>query len=106
MPIGGYYFDPMRGAIPEYDNRWNQASWEGWLTYFPVDHAPAFDKPLAVVHSDAAAIPDGARAFLAGYAGEPVVEWLPEVDQFSFYDRPDAVTTAADVVAGHFRSLD
>ncbi|MEM7733152.1 MAG: alpha/beta hydrolase [Pseudomonadota bacterium] len=28
MPIGGYYFEPDRGAIPAYDNKWNNAGWE------------------------------------------------------------------------------
>ncbi len=102
MPLGGYYFEPSRGAIPQYDNRWNNLGWEAWLTYFPADSAPRFDKPLAIVHSEAAAIPDGVRAFLAGYAGEAVVNWLDGVDQFSFYDRPDAVEAAADTVAAHF----
>lgn len=102
MPIGGYYFEPARGAIPQYDNQWNNLGWETWLTYLPADHAPSFDKPLAIVHSEAAAIPDGVRAFLAGYAGEAVVNWLDNVDQFSFYDREDAVDAASDTVAAHF----
>ncbi|MCU0905284.1 MAG: alpha/beta hydrolase [Tabrizicola sp.] len=104
MPIGGYYYDPARGAIPAYDDKWNNLSWEAWLTYLPADNAPAFDKPLAIVHSEAAAIPDGVRAFLAGYTGQADVEWLDNVDQFSFYDREDAVDTAADKVAKHFGS--
>ena len=64
MPIGGYYHDPERGAVPEYDNKWNQASWEGWLTYHPADNPQRLDKPLAVVHSEAAAFPEGVRSFL------------------------------------------
>ena len=39
MPIGGYYYEADRGAIPEYDNQWNNAGWEGWLTYHPADNA-------------------------------------------------------------------
>jgi uncharacterized protein len=104
MPLGGYYFDRARGAVPEYDNQWNNAGWEGWLTYYPADSAPVFDKPLAIVHSEAAAIPDGVRAFLAGYAGKATVEWLENVDQFSFYDQPAPVSSAADTVATHFNS--
>ncbi|MGL4239045.1 alpha/beta hydrolase [Tabrizicola sp.] len=104
MAMDGYYADPARGAIPAYDNQWNNLSWEAWLTYLPADHAAAFDKPLAIVHSEAAAIPDGVRAFLAGYTGEAVVEWLDNVDQFSFYDREDAVDAAANTVAEHFGS--
>lgn len=102
MPIGGYYFEPSRGAIPAYDNRWNNLSWETWLTYYPADSAPMFDKPLAIVHSEAAAIPDGVRAFLTGYAGEATTQWLENVDQFSFYDREDALNTASDMIARHF----
>lgn len=104
MPIGGYYYEPSRGAIPAYDNQWNNLGWETWLTYTPADNAPSFDKPLAIVHSEAAAIPGGVRAFLAGYAGEAVVNWLDGVDQFSFYDREDAVDAASDTVAQHFGS--
>jgi uncharacterized protein len=104
MAMDGYYSDPARGMIPAYDNQWNTLSWEAWLTYLPADNAPQFDKLLAIVHSEAAAIPDGVRAFLAGYAGEAAVTWLEGVDQFSFYDREDAVEAAADQVAAHFGS--
>jgi uncharacterized protein len=103
MAMDGYYADPARGAIPAYDNQWNNLSWGAWLSYLPADNAPQLDKPLAIVHSEAAAIPDGVRAFLAGYAGQAAVTWLDGVDQFSFYDRPDAVEAAADRVADHFR---
>jgi uncharacterized protein len=102
MAMDGYYSDPVRGAIPAYDNQWNNLGWETWLTYLPVDRAAALDKPLAIVHSEAAAIPDGVRAYLAGYTGQATVTWLDDVDQFSFYDRKDAVDAAADQVAAHF----
>ena len=102
MPIGGYYYEPSRGAIPEYDNQWNQTSWEGWLTYHPADHGQALDKPLAIVHSEAAAIPQGVRDFLDGFAGEATLQWLEDVSQFDFYDNPEDVTRAADTMAAHF----
>lgn len=104
MPIGGYYYDAERGAIPEYDNQWNQASWEGWLTYHPADHGAALDKPLAIVHSEAAAIPDGVRSFLDGFAGDATLQWLEDVTQFDFYDNPEDVTRAANAMAAHFAS--
>lgn len=103
MPIGGYYYDASRGAIPAYDNRWDIASWEGWLTYHPADRGGALDKPLAIVHSEAAAIPQGVRAFLESYVGDATLRMLDDVSQFDFYDNPDDVTRAADVVAAHFR---
>ena len=102
MPIGGYYYDPKRGAIPQYDNKWNQASWEGWLTYHPADNPQRLDKPLAVVHSEAAAIPDGVKTFMKGFTGEATMKWLEDVTQFDFYDNPEDVRRAADVVAAHF----
>lgn len=106
MPIGGYYHEPSRGAIPEYDNKWNQASWEGWLSYYPADNPQRLDKPLAVVHSEAAAIPQGVKTFLNGYLGDATLQMLEDVTQFDFYDNPEDVTRAADTVAKHFGAGD
>ncbi len=103
MPLGGYYYEPDLGAVPEYDNQWNNASWEGWLTYHPADHAGRLSQPLAIVHSEAAAIPQGVTAFLEGFAGEATVQWLDEVTQFDFYHVEEDVTRAADTMAAHFR---
>ena len=103
MPIGGYYYQADRGAIPEYDNQWNNAGWEGWLTYHPADNGARLDKPLAIVHSEAAAIPQGVRTFLDGFVGDATLQMLEDVTQFDFYDNPEDVTRAADTVAKHFR---
>jgi len=102
MPIGGYYYEADRGAIPAYDNQWNNAGWEGWLTYHPADNGARLTQPLAVVHSEAAAIPQGVRSFLQNYAGEATLQMLEDVTQFDFYDNPEDVTRAADTVAAHF----
>jgi len=102
MPIGGYYYEADRGAIPEYDDKWNNAGWEGWLTYYPADNPERLDKPLSIVHSESAAIPQGVQTFLAGFAGEATAEWLEGVTQFDFYDNPEDVTRAAETMAEHF----
>ncbi|MEM9630811.1 MAG: alpha/beta hydrolase [Pseudomonadota bacterium] len=104
MPIGGYYYEADRGAIPEYDNQWNNAGWEGWLTYHPADNPQRLDKPLAVVHSESAAIPQGVKIFLDGFAGNATMQWLEDVTQFDFYDNPEDVERAAQTVADHFRA--
>lgn len=104
MPFDGYYMDPNRGAIAAYDNQWNQTGWDDWLTYHPVDRAGKFDKPLAIVHSQSAAIPQGVQAFVNAYAGEATLQWLEHVTQFDFYDNPADVERAADTVAEHFRT--
>ena len=104
MPLDGYYVDLARGAIKAYDNKWNQASWESWLTYRPAENPERLDKPLAIVHSEAAAIPQGVKTFLAGYAGGATAKWLEDVTQFDFYDDPEDVRRAADAMAAHFRA--
>lgn len=104
MPIGGYYFDKNRGAIPEYDNKWNQASWEGWLNYHPADNPSRLDKPITIVHSEAAAIPQGVKTFTSGLVGDATTKWLEDVTQFDFYDNPEDVEKAADIIAAHFRN--
>ncbi len=101
--MGGapYYVDPERGAIAEYVNEFNLASWEGWLTFDALALGPQMTNPLVLVHSEAAAIPHGAQAFEA--AGDKVRGvWLDDVTQFDFYDQPQAVTRASDEVAAHF----
>lgn len=102
MPFDGYYVDPTRGAIPAYDNQWNNAGWEGWLTYHPADNPDRLTQPLAIVHSQAAAIPQGVRTFLSGFTGEATLQMLEDVTQFDFYDNPEDVTRAADTMAEHF----
>lgn len=105
MPIGGYYYEPELGAVPEYDNQWNNAGWEGWLTYHPADNASRLDKPLAIVHSESAAIPQGVQTFLNGFLGDATLQMLEDVTQFDFYHNPEDVTRAADTMAQHFNAV-
>lgn len=98
-----YYTNPERGAIPEYVNLFNLASWEGWLTYDAVAVADNLDKPVLIVHSEAAAIPQGAKEFYNRLPGQKEQLWLEDVTQFDFYDSPDAVSVASDAVAKYFQ---
>ncbi|MEM0977125.1 MAG: dienelactone hydrolase family protein [Pseudomonadota bacterium] len=102
MPFDGYYADPSLGAIPEYDNQWNNAGWEGWLTYHPADNPERLTQPLAIVHSESAAIPEGVQTFLSGYLGDATLQMLEDVTQFDFYHNEEDVTRAADTMAAHF----
>ncbi len=97
-----YYTEEHRGLTPEYDNKFNAASWEGWLTYDALVTADSLDKPTLLVHSEAAAIPQGAEAYADRMGDNATSLWLDEVTQFDFYDRPDVVATSADAVADHF----
>ncbi|MBY5564596.1 alpha/beta hydrolase [Rhizobium leguminosarum] len=100
-----YYTEPTRGLIPQYDNKFNLASWEPWLTYDSVATGDRLDKPTLIVHSEAAAVPQGAHAFFARLPGEASEIWLDGVTQFDFYDNPEDVTRAADAAAAHFERI-
>jgi fermentation-respiration switch protein FrsA (DUF1100 family) len=100
-----YYAEADRGLVPEYDNKFNLASWEPWLTYDSVAVGARLDKPTLIVHSEAAAVPLGAHAFFALLDGDASEIWLEDVTQFDFYDNPDDVTRAADAAATHFERV-
>lgn len=101
-----YYTEADRGLIPEYDNKFNLASWEPWLTYDSVSLGSELGQPTLIVHSEAAAVPQGAHAFFALLKGDKSELWLEDVTQFDFYDDPDVVKRAADAVAAHFDKVD
>lgn len=105
MYQASYYVEPDRGAIPEYVNQFNAASWEPWLTFDAVAHAEKLgETPVAIVHSEAAAVPDGAHRFYEQLSGAKTELWLDDVDQLSFYDQDEPVTKAANRVAEHFEA--
>ena len=101
-----YYTEADRGDIPEYVNQFNLASWEPWLTYDAVklsSDVNAAGLPVAIVHSEAAAVPKGTHEFFDALTVETKSElWLDDVSQFDFYDRNAPVTEASDRVASHF----
>ena len=102
MPGVPYYTEEGLGMIPEWENTFNLASWEAWLTFDGVRAAPGISQPLMIVHSEDAAIPAGAHQFFADLQSDKEELWLDGVTQFDFYHREDAVTTASDAVAAFF----
>ena len=98
-----YYTDPERGAIPEYVNEFNLASWEGWLTYDSVAIADNLSDPVLIVHSEEAAIPQGAKEFYSRLPGEKEQLWLENTTQFDFYDNPEAIAVASEAVSEYFQ---
>ena len=97
-----YYIETDRGLIPEYDNKFNVASWQGWLTYDALETADIQTKPTVLIHSEAAAIPQGAKEYAKRAGDNATLIMLDNVTQFDFYDQTEAVTTASDLVAKHF----
>ncbi|MEV0032655.1 alpha/beta fold hydrolase [Nocardia sp. NPDC050793] len=96
-----FYLDPARGGIPAWPNRFAVMSWVDWLTFDSIALAPKISQPTLLVHSEQAAIPEGARRFHAGLAGPKDIFWT-EGTQFDFYDQEPQVTVAVDTVAAHF----
>ncbi|GLS34462.1 membrane protein [Mesorhizobium tianshanense] len=99
-----YYTDTGRGMIPAWRNEADPAFWHGWLTFDAIQAAPRLHQPLLMVHSEAAAIPQGAHKFYARLTGPKQELWLDDVSQFDFYDRAAPVKAASDAVAAHFRA--
>jgi hypothetical protein len=98
-----YYTETDRGMIAEYDNQFNVATWEGWLTFDAQEAAGHIRMPTLLVHSEAAAIPQGAKAFAMRMGDSARVVWLDKVTQFDFYDRPQAVTRSVSLVSDHLK---
>jgi hypothetical protein len=98
-----YYTEADRGMIPAWRNQADPAFWEKWLSFDAMPPAPRLKQPFFMVHSEAAAIPQGAHQFYAAVQSPKNELWLDKVSQFDFYDRPGPLTTASDNVAAHFR---
>jgi fermentation-respiration switch protein FrsA (DUF1100 family) len=97
-----YYTERDRGLIPEWRNEVDAALWRGWLTFDSMPAAAQLRQPFMMVHSEAAAIPQGAHRFFAKVNAPKDQLWLEKVGQLDFYDRAEPVRRAADAVAAHF----
>lgn len=98
-----YYTEANRGMIPAWRNEADPAFWDGWLGFDAMPAAERIRQPMLLVHSDAAAIPQGARKFYGLLKGPKQDLWLEGSSQFDFYDQDKTVTRAADAVAEFFR---
>lgn len=96
----GYYLTPGR-VSPHWDNRLAVISWEPWLTYDAISIAPQVRVPVLMVHSEDAAIPDGAREFYLSLGAPKEFYWMPGT-QLDFYDQEPQVTKASTAAATHF----
>ncbi len=100
-----YYQNPKRGAIPQWSNQFAVASWAEWLKFNPMPVAKQIKVPTLFIHSEKAAIPDGARQF---FAAIPVqnkqMNWLPDRTQFDFYDQEQTVNQSVALIADRLKS--
>ena len=98
-----YYTEAERGLIPEYNNLFNVASWEPWLTYDALSGAVQQDKPVLLVGSESMALPAGTHQYLEQSGENVSALWLEDVSQFDFYDVTQPVSESANAVAEHFK---
>lgn len=100
-----YYQNPERGAIPEWDNQFAVATWAEWLTFNPMEKANDVEVPTLFIHSENAAIPDGARQFLSEIPTEQKqMVWMNDYQQFDFYDQPEAMNESVALVTKHLNN--
>ncbi len=76
-------------------------AWRNWLTFDSIAYAPEITQPTLLVHSEDAAIPEGARRFHARLAGPKNILWT-QGTQFDFYDQEPQVGIAIAAAAEHF----
>ena len=103
MPMAiDFYENADRGAVPEWANRFAVMAWPEWLNFDAVSLACRVRIPTLIVHSEDAAIPDGARRFHAALTSEKAIAWTSGT-QFDFYDQPATVSDAVDRARAHLR---
>ena len=100
-----YYTETQRGAIPEWDNEFAIMSWSEWLTFNPMPQARNINIPTLFIHSEQAAIPQGARQFFDNIpTSNKKFVWLENRTQFDFYDQEATVNQSVSQVASHLQS--
>ncbi|WP_404790237.1 alpha/beta hydrolase [Altericista sp. CCNU0014] len=100
-----YYQNTERGAIPQWNNRFAVATWAEWLTFNPTIKANRVKIPTLFVHSEKAAIPNGAKQFFAAIPTKnKTFVWANDYQQFDFYDRPGAMDKAIALTTNHLKA--
>lgn len=76
-------------------------AWTGWLTHDPIEGADRITRPVQIVHSRDAAVPDGAQQFHEQLAGPRDILWT-DGGQLDFNDQPAQVGRALAATLDHF----
>lgn len=98
-----YYANPERGAIPQWRNEMDEATWLYWLTFDGVRHAERLRVPTLFVHGDECALPDNVRRIHSRMPGPKRLVWERGF-QVDFYDRSDLVALSVSAADEHFRA--
>lgn len=98
-----YYANPGRGAVPQWRNEMNEATWLYWLSYDGLRPAQRLRVPTLFVHGDECVFPDNVRRIHERMPGPKRLLWRAGA-QIDFYDRPDLVALAVAAADEHFRA--
>lgn len=96
-----FYLNPTRGALPQWTNRFAVMGWREWLEFDGIQYGAQLHAPLLIVHSEAAAVPDGAKAFFAAVTAPKDIFWT-QGEQLDFYDQEPQVSKSVEAVRNHF----
>ncbi|MEM7493299.1 MAG: alpha/beta hydrolase [Pseudomonadota bacterium] len=96
-----YYATP-RAGVPNYTNAFAVMSREYFLQFDVQSAAPKVHVPVVMVHSENALSPNWAKSFYDNLPGPKDLHWIDGPNQTAFYDAPDLVSEAADLLAAHF----
>ncbi len=91
-----------RAAVTNYTNAFAVMSREYFFPFDVQSAAPSLKIPVRMIHSENALSPPMARKFHASLAGPKELIWIASRGQTDFYDEPDLVDAAADLLANHF----
>lgn len=105
-----YYLNPERGAVKQWSNdKFAVASWEDWLTIDPMPFAKQLNKPVLMVHSDGAVLPNYTKKFFNDIATtDKKLHWMnTELEspyhQFNYYDQDVEVNESIAQVSNWFK---
>lgn len=96
-----FYLNSARGGIPQWTNRFAQMGWREWLEFDGVGYGAKLNVPVLVIHSEGAAVPDGAKQFFAGVTSPKDFFWM-QGEQTDFYDQEPQVSKSVEAVKDHF----
>ena len=98
-----YYAKSTRGAVPTWNNNFAVMSWDRWLTYDGVTPSKNVNIPVILIHSEKASLPDGVRAAYENISNpNKEIVWMNEYQHDEFYDNPEAIDKAVDMIVEQF----
>lgn len=98
------YYGTPRAAVPNYTNAFAVMSREHFLPFDVQSAAPRITVPVVMIHGETALSPLWARRCFDALDVPRQLHWLDSPGQVDFYDRPELVARACDLLAEHLHT--